>query len=58
MTRASKKPQCPASTVGFTVDGNRETFFCLRREGHRGAHQYHESLARPADEPHDGQVTP
>jgi hypothetical protein len=30
----------------LNTEGARETFCCLLREGHRGAHQFHDSLDR------------
>lgn len=45
-----QKPQCSARVEGVNAAGASETFFCLLREGHRGAHQYHESMARESDE--------
>lgn len=46
MSPASKKPQCPATIEARNIEGVREMFCCLLREGHRGAHQFHDSLDR------------
>lgn len=45
MGRASTKPQCSASVDGTDIDEKPGTFFCVLREGHRGAHRYHENMA-------------
>lgn len=51
MSATSTKPQCPAKVDGTNPEGRRETFFCLLREGHRGAHRFHDTLVATLDQP-------
>lgn len=43
------KPQCSASVDALNIEGAHETFCCLLRAGHRGAHRFHESLDQPIE---------